>query len=130
MTTSTPDSSNIPESFNTQQLQDLLDSAPSKNSPSTGPYDGLTKEEMITLVKRTLDAFDERCGHPVAQKILALTVISNGIGWHTGSGAEAFEEGDKKSGIAWLRDGGKLQAAAVMLGDVSFGPDDFTNPNY
>ncbi len=129
MTTSTPDSSNIPESFNTQQLQELLESAPSKNSPSTGPYDGLTKEEMITLVKRTLDAFDERCGHPVAQKVLALTVMANGIGWHTAAGIEEFSKDDEKSGVAWLRDAGKLQAASVMLADVCFGPDDFTGPH-
>lgn len=126
MTTSTPESSNIPESINPEQLQELLESAPTKNSAASGPYDGLDREELIQLVKRTLDAFDERCGHPMGQKLMALTILANGIGWHTAAGRDSFDD-DNRSGVAWLRDAGKLQSASTLLADVSFGEDDFTN---
>ncbi len=124
--TTTPNQSSTPASIGTAQLKELLDSAPEKNSIASGPFDGLTEEEVKALAKRTLDAFDERCNHPVAQKLLAMIIISNGIGWHTRSGVASGEEGNVEEAISWLRDGGKLQAAAQALASVSYGPDDFT----
>ncbi len=115
-----------PDSIGSDQLKELLDAAPTDNSPADGPYDGLTKDELQVLIKKTLDTFDERCNHPVAQKLMALIIISNGIGWHTKAGNHEFKQDDPKSATCWLRDAGKLQAAAQTLESVAYGPDDFT----
>jgi len=115
-----------PDSIGSEQLEELLSSAPTDNSAADGPYAGLTKKELASLVKKTLDTFDERCNHPVAQKLLALVIISNGIGWHTMAGNQQIKDDDPKAATSWLRDAGKLQASATLLEDVSFGPDDFT----
>ena len=120
MTTTTPDS------IGSDKLQELIESAPETNTDNAGPYDGLTKDQLGELVKRTLDTFDERCQHPMAQKLMALIIISNGIGWHTMAGNKEFKNDDPKSATCWLRDAGKLQAAASLLEDVSYGNDDFT----
>ena len=114
-----------PDSIGSEQLQELIESAPEANSDSKGPFDGLTEKELKDLVTRTLNTFDERCNHPVAQKLMAMVIISNGIGWHTKAGNQCFKEDDNKSATCWLRDAGKLQAAATLVADVSMGPDDF-----
>ena len=115
-----------PDSIGTDQLKELLDAAPENNSPADGPYDGLSKKELSQLIKKTLDAFDERCQHPMAQKLMALVIISNGISWHTMAGNEQIKEGDARSATCWLRDAGKLQAAQSLLEDVQYGENDFT----
>lgn len=115
-----------PDAIGSDKLQELIESAPETNSTNEGPYDGLTKEQLSDLVKRTLDTFDERCQHPVAQKLMALVILSNGIGFHTRVGNSQFKNDDNKSGTSWLRDAGKLQAALALFESVSYGPGDFT----
>ena len=119
-------SDNIPESISLETLAALQAEAPKEQEPEApkkgdGPYDGLTKGQLIDLSDEMLKVSIEKCGDPMVHKIMALSILSKMIEWHTHMGSE--EEG--KAAVAWLRDAGKLQAAMQLLHSVSFGPDDF-----
>ena len=126
MTASAPQSG-FPDSVNPEELQKLMDAAAAESAPEkTGPYDGLTKDEICALVKDTLDAFDEKCGHPIGQKLIALTVLSNMITWHSNVGVERFDDSQTDSAVGWLRDAGKFQAAMAILCGIAVSNDDWT----
>ena len=115
----------IPESISLEALAALQAEAPKEESPEPkgdGPFDGLTKGQLIDAAEDMLQASLEKCGDPMIHKVMALSILSKMILWHTKMGSE---EATGDSSIAWLRDGGKLQAAMQILSSVSFGPDDF-----
>ena len=115
--------SSIPNSFSSDDLKALLETAQSEPEvDNTRNYD---KDYMIQLASDICDEMMERSYGPLIHKIVALTILNRLEGWHTNISAERMSD-DDPSGIGWAKDAGKLQAAAMLLETVSLGSDDFT----
>ena len=121
--TSTP----MPEGISTADLASLMDKAPSDadNIKSEGPFDGSTAEQLLDFVDKALDSLREDIGHPLAHKVIALTVLGKLIEWHQSTATQLFND-DLTAGLGWAQDGGKLQVAYQALRTVQIGEEDFT----
>ncbi len=117
----------IPDGISFSDLQKLAKEAPEETSAPKGPFDGLTKEELLELVDTTVDELHEKCGHPMIAKALIIDVASRLLNWHCQSGLTESEEGENKSAMYWHRDAGKLQAILCLIDGISMGPGDFTS---
>ena len=123
----------IPDSFSQSDLEELLKKAPKEsanNDKSTAtpekPFNGHDRRELVKSIRQSIDQLDDKfeC-HPMVMKIMILECLNDLVELHTNFGVGQFEEGEKKSGVSWLRDAGKLQAAMSQLLEVEL-PDDFT----
>ena len=117
----------IPDGISFSDLQKLAKKAPEDTSAPKGPFDGLTKEELLELVDTTVDELHEKCGHPMIAKVIIIDVVSRLLNWHSQSGLNESEEGENKSAMYWHRDAGKLQAILCLIDGISMGPGDFTS---
>ena len=124
-----------PDSFSMDELKSLLENAPTDvtdivarepESEAEGPYNGLTKEQVIELAEKTVADLHDKCGHPIVQKVVMDIIIRAMIGWHSESGMNESREGDHKSSLFWNRDAGKFQAIACILDTIGVSDDDFT----
>ncbi len=120
-------STSVPDGISFSDLQKLAKEAPEDTSAPKGPFDGLTKEELLELVDTTVDELHEKCGHPMIAKALIIDVASRLLNWHCQSGLNESEEGENKSAMYWHRDAGKLQAILCLIDGISMGPGDFTS---
>jgi len=122
--------STIPDSFSQSELEEMMKHAPKDNAGkkeaiSEAPYNGHTRKALVASVRAAIHELDETYAcHPMVMKLLIAECLRDLIECHTNFGVTQFEEGDPNSGIAWLRDGGKLQAALSNVLDVDL-PDDF-----
>ena len=73
-------------------------------------------EERLTELACRLINPNSLTDGPLLNKVMALDILSRLIDWHTKIGTELMKKGEDQSGVSWLRDAGKLQAAAVLLG--------------
>lgn len=121
----------VPNQISHKDLQDLMQSA-SANHPNDATnqvtINGKTQEEIEQICSRLCTEANDAIQHPIAHKVMMLMMLSNLIAWHTSNGVGLIKDGDEESGIAWLRDAGKLQSAASDISDIYLGPDDFTSP--
>ncbi len=120
-------STSVPDGISFSDLQKLAKEAPEDTSAPKGPFDGLTKEELLELVDTTVDELHEKCGHPMIAKALIIDVVSRLLNWHCQSGLNESEEGENKCAMYWHRDAGKLQAILCLIDGISMGPNDFTS---
>ena len=115
--------SSIPNSFSSEDLEALLKDAPAEQEvDNSRNYD---KDYIIDLASEICDEMMERSHGPLIHKVVALTILARLQSWHTDIG-EARIKDDETSGIGWMLDAGKLQAAGQLLESVSLGDDDFT----
>lgn len=124
--------SSIPNSFSSDDLQAMLDSAP-KEEEMHAPAEtesGLTSDEeaLDELADEILNSVPEEYQGPLIHKVMTMKVIARMIEWHTHMGERLMEEGETETGTAWLRDAGKFQAAFGILQTITVGKDDFTVP--
>ena len=117
--------SNIPSGFSSDDLERLLENAVSENEISDDRTD-MSEERIANLASKICDDANELASGPLLHKVVALTILSRLIAWHSQIGENRHESGDIAGGTAWLRDAGQLQAAAIILQGVCLGPDDFT----
>ena len=119
----------IPNSFSSDDLQRLLENAPSEDvKPSgDGPHgeQGLTEEEVLQLASDRLDCTD-KCNDPIVHKVMIHMIVMNMIEWHSKMGAKLVDEGQEGAAMAWFRDAGKWQAVANILDTINVSGDDFT----
>lgn len=123
--------SSIPESFNLDQLSELLENAPSEDdihSESCNCNDDkeITPEFIDDCAMKALDFATELCGDPLVHKVMMLMIATRMVEWHTAIGQKQFEADEIQSGVCWLRDAGKFQAMLDSLMSISIGPDDYT----
>jgi len=85
-----------------------------------------SEERLTELACRLVNQANDLTDGPLLNKVMALDILSRLIEWHTKIGTELMEKGEDRSGVSWLRDAGKLQAAAGLLTDVCLGHQDFT----
>ena len=131
--------SNVPDGLSEEALKALHEQAPSdeeqvdktvkdnkKKNKKTGPYDGLTKKQMLKLVAKTKDNILDKCADPMVHKMLALAIIADLGTWHQNSAEQYFKDDDSNC-LGWSHDAMALKIAYRILYNVSLGPDDFTN---
>ena len=120
--------SQIPESISLETLAELAKSAEQEpEAPAekgNGPFDGLTKGQLIDAAEEIISAAMDKCADPMIHKMMAVMILSKMVEWHTHIGIERISE-DERSGVSWLRDAGKLQAAWSLITEVGLGPTDF-----
>ena len=122
-----------PDSFSMEELKSLLENAPTdvtdivaREPEANGPYEGMTKEQVIKLAEDTVAELHEKCSHPIVQKVVVDIIIRAMLGWHSESGMNESRDGDHRSALFWSRDAGKFQAVMCILDTIGVCDDDFT----
>ena len=116
-------SSIVPDSFSSDDLEALLQTAKKEYDPNC------TEEGyLLERADEIIDLMQDMSRGPILAKLVALQVLTQLMHWHTKMGFERCQRGDE-SGISWLRDAGKLQSAMSDLREAGLGPDDFMYPN-
>ena len=118
----------IPDGISLEDLQALAsqaDKEPEAPVKGDGPYDGMTKGQLIDAAEEIIHAAMDTCSDPMIHKMMAVMIISKMVEWHTQIGLELFNRDEEKSGTSWMRDAGKLQAAWSLISEVGLGPTDF-----
>ena len=121
--------SSIPESFNMDQLSELLETAQSEDDMHTAADNSdkeLTPEFIEGVAQEVLELATDKCPDPLVHKVIAMMVICRMVDWHKGVAIKQLEDGNEQSMGAWMRDAGKFQACMDILTSIAIGPDDFT----
>jgi hypothetical protein len=121
--------SSIPESFNMDQLSELLETAQSEEDMHTAADNSdkeLTPEFIEGVAQEVLELATDKCPDPLVHKVIAMMVICRMVDWHKGVATKQLEDGNQESMGAWMRDAGKFQACMDILTSIAIGPDDFT----
>ena len=121
--------SSIPESFNMDQLSELLESAQSEDdlhAAADNSDKDLTPEVIEGIAQEMLELATEKCPYPLVHKVMAMMIICRMVDWHKGVAIKQLEDGNQESMGAWMRDAGKFQACMDILTSIAIGPDDFT----
>ena len=121
--------SSIPESFNMDQLSELLESAQSEDDLHTAADNSdkeLTPEFIEGVAQEVLEIATDKCPDPIVHKVIAMMVICRMVDWHKSVAIKQLEDGNQESMGAWMRDAGKFQACMDILTSIAIGPDDFT----
>ena len=121
--------SSIPESFNMDQLSELLETAQSEDDLHTAADNSdkeLTPEFIESVAQEVLELATDKCPDPIVHKVIAMMVICRMVDWHKGVATKQLEDGNEQSMGAWMRDAGKFQACMDILTSIAIGPDDFT----
>ena len=115
--------SSIPDSLSSADLEAMLSTARKEYDS-----DCTDKDYILERADEIIDLMEDMSRGPILPKIVALQVLHQLMSWHSKTGFERCQRGDE-SGIAWLRDAGKLQSAMSDLTECQLGPDDFSCPN-
>ena len=121
--------SSIPEFASAAELEALLKDAVSEEEAQAEQIDSANDFSEERLKQLASDICDDACAKsagPMIHKVIALTILSRLIDWHTNMGDRLYKDGESEQAIGWLRDAGKLQAAMSQILEVHLGPDDFT----
>ena len=112
----------IPDSFDPAQLQALLDNAEDEK-PQYDPED-CSKEYIEARVEEIEDLMADMHAGPLLPKVVVLRILNRMIEWHTEIGVNRIQDDETQSGVCWLRDAGKLQAALGQMLEVTLGDND------
>ena len=121
--------SSIPESFNLDQLSELLENAPSEDdlhTPAANEEKEITPEFIDDCAMKALDFASELCDDPLVHKVMMMMIASRMVEWHSSVGQRQFDAGENRSGVCWMRDAGKFQAMLDSLVNICVGPHDHT----
>ena len=126
--------SSIPDSFNLDELSNLLENAPQEEelhaeNCSCNDCDDkqeYTPEFIERVAQETLEAASERCSDPLVHKVMAMMIIHRMVDWHKHVAQRQLDDGNLESMGAWMRDAGKFQACMDVLCNIAIGPDDWT----
>ena len=121
--------SSIPESFNMDQLSELLETAQSEDDLHTAADNSdkeLTPEFIESVAQEVLELATDKCPDPIVHKVIAMMVICRMVDWHKGVATKQLEDGNEQSMGAWMRDAGKFQACMDILCSIAVGLHDFT----
>ena len=123
----------IPNSFSSEDLQDLMEQAAKRETSSAKADDSnnhtygsqeLTCDEMTSAALQVIADSFKVCDDPVFHKVIVCELISNFVNWHTKTGESAYETEQGNIGTYWLRDAGQFQAVLALLHNISVGSGD------
>ena len=119
----------VPESFNMDQLSELLENAQSEDDLHAAADNSdkeLTPEYIEKIAQETLELATDKCKDPLVHKVMAMMIISRMIEWHKGVAINQLDDDNMESMGCWMRDAGKFQACMDILTSIAIGPQDFT----
>ena len=122
----------IPDGISLEQLKYLAENAKveeevlANTAKGDGPFDGLTKGQLIDKANELVNAALDQVKDPMIHKIMMLDILSRMIEWHKECAERRREDGEPECADAWQRDAGNLQAAGMIIAQVTLGDDDFT----
>lgn len=117
--------SSIPDSFNLDELQALLDTASSENKASDSDS-SLDKDSILDDVESAMAAVNRITDQALAHKLVAIQILHNLFQWHEAVGAKCIRNAESDQAKGWLQDAGKFQAIMNILQTISVDDDDFT----
>ena len=117
--------SSIPDSFNLDELQALLDTASSENKASNSDS-SLDKDSILDDVESAMAAINRITDQALAHKLVAIQILHNLFQWHEAVGAKCIRNAESDQAKGWLQDAGKFQAIMNILQTISVDDDDFT----
>ena len=115
----------IPDSFNLDELQAMLDNAPSENEVSDSDRSS-DKDSILDDVESAMAAVNRITDQALAHKLVAIQILHNLFQWHEAVGAKCIRNAESDHAKSWLRDAGKFQAIMNILQTISVDDDDFT----
>ena len=124
--------SSVPDSFNPEELAEMLKLAPKEEDLGRAVIDNsdddkeLTPEYIEKIAQETLEAATEKCPDPLVHKVMAMMIICRMVDWHKGVAQRQLDDDNLESMGAWMRDAGKFQACMDILTSIAIGPEDFT----
>ena len=121
--TSTPDSVSMSDLMAFSEQAQERETEQKLEAPKPFPNER-TADEFHKDVLEGLEKLHEDNMHPMFAKVVAISMLSKLMEWHTERGKSEFTEDNTDCGVCWLRDAGKLQAAMQMLHNVGL-PDDY-----
>tara|TARA_E500000178_G_scaffold351700_1_gene413415 strand:+ start:1172 stop:1543 length:372 start_codon:yes stop_codon:yes gene_type:complete len=117
--------SSIPDSFNLDELQAMLDSAPSENEVSDSDSNS-NSDSILDDVESAMAAVNRITDQALAHKLVAIQILHNLFEWHDAVGAKCIRNAESDQAKGWLKDAGKFQAIMNILQTISVDDDDFT----
>ena len=120
--------SSIPDSFNVEDLEQLLEDAPLDivDRPVEKQEYESREEEISAIADKALIWATEQVNDPLVHKVMMMNIAARMVEWHTNIGVKMIDDGEEQSGVCWLRDAGKFQSMLDSLCNISVGPEDFT----
>ena len=115
--------SSIPDSFSIDDLQAMLENAPSEDETTKCDCNANSHLDDLDAAMTALNQVSE---DPLTHKLVVIQILHNLFDWHDAVGAKCIRQGESKSAQAWLRDAGKFQAIMNILQTISVDDDDFT----
>ena len=120
----------VPDSFNIDQLEEMLETAPNEEllHATVGCNDDkeLTPEYIENVAQEVLELATDKCPDPLVHKVIAMIVIHRMVDWHKSVAQRQLDDDNLESMGAWMRDAGKFQACMDILCSIAIGPDDWT----
>ena len=118
---------NVPDSISFGELENLAAERAAEESSAKQARMGLepTQENINEAADRALNYALEICEDPMVHKVMMLEILNNMVDWHTRIGQSLIEDDHNGCGVAWLRDGGKLQAMMTILLSIEIGKNDW-----
>jgi hypothetical protein len=124
---------NIPDSFSSDQLKEMMAEAIPEEiahkcelceediEVGEGPHGSqqLTDQQVIDCAKAALNETESICDDPIIHKVMLHMIVDNMLMWHR-------TVGEKLDAHPWSRDAGKFQAIANILDTISVSDNDFT----
>ena len=117
--------SSIPDSFNLDELQAMLDNAPSENEVSDSDRSS-DKDSILDDVESAMAAINHITDQALVHKLVAIQILHNLFEWHDTVGVKCIRNAQSDQASGWLRDAGKFQAIMNILQTISVDDDDFT----
>ena len=117
--------SSIPDSFNLDELQALLDTASSKNEVSDSDSSS-SQDSILDDVESAMAAINHITDQPLVHKLVAIQILHNLFEWHDTVGGNCVSDSNLDQAKSWLKDAGKFQAIMNILQTISVDNDDFT----
>ena len=115
----------IPDGLSFAQLQEMMESASSKAERSNDKPQ-LTERQMQRIVDEAVNSVNEQFdGNVFSYKLIALASLYMLYRFHNDTHAQACEDGEFDSALAWGRDAGWLQMSMNALRNINCGPMDF-----
>ena len=122
--------SSIPDGFSLEQLQQMMENAPSEcsdhnedNCTCGGPVTPEQKR-ILSDVKEAIDRVNMRYQDPAVMKMAAMTALTTLADWHKEVAEKNFED-DNIQGLGWAMDARSLEICMLTLSRVNVGPNDW-----
>ena len=121
----------IPNSFNSDELQKLMDNAPHEADCQCGECpssdkDDYSEKRIHAIVEEALNDMGEQSPGPLVHKVAMMAICERMYDWHVTMGEKLMDDDDAKAAAAWLKDAGHFQVIFNILRFISVGKEDFT----